>query len=585
MAAAAGSGPQFEGTAEAFLLSRKSQLPSGQVAVYGRVLQVDLIDRKIDLIATAAIQESGKIVRFPTPYPVRLLLDTRPAKSAKAPVNPRIGFSYGFVVPNSTFVDLIDRSSARASQIWEPTEAAAPTPYFYPNTVLNDAITLPMVFPVLGGANWSDTFLVDRDGGKRKHLGQDLMSPKLTPLVAAIDGVVQFKKGKDAEDGNSITITREDGWRVVYLHVNCDTPGTADGKGSDDYAFAPGLKSGDAVRTGQFVGWVGDSGNARQTAPHCHFEIRRNGVINAGPSLASARKISAPISVIAQTDLPDKGEIRYDAVVLSAGGNKGIFDCMLVAEIHPDGEIKMLSAPTTMSFKLLGAKVRHRALSDQRINLPEIGRGSKLTVIGSVNDAQEFLIRTALVVPDQDLESGSSPLIPFTKPSPVPPKPENVKPPVLVTPTPLTPAPVTPKPERPAADKPTVEKPSVDKPPVRPAGGRSAIWDAELERAREREGVATLTRSRALDEAATEFISKYDVADVLVVNVLKPCQDRGLVVQEAYFVSAPFGTDPSEGTRLALTSFRSRPVVLDGKWNEIGLARVGNRVGWLLVRK
>ncbi|MBM3458049.1 MAG: hypothetical protein FJX77_05905 [Armatimonadetes bacterium] len=42
---------------------------------------------------------------------------------------------------------------------------------------------VPMIFPVLGKTFWVDTFGADRDGGRRKHQGQDLMAPKLTPLL------------------------------------------------------------------------------------------------------------------------------------------------------------------------------------------------------------------------------------------------------------------------------------------------------------------------------------------------------------------------------------------------------------------
>jgi uncharacterized protein YkwD len=133
----------------------------------------------------------------------------------------------------------------------------------------------PLVFPVLKGAKWSNTFGAPRTG--HTHQGQDLLAPKMRPLVACFSGTVQLSlvtSGKSSS-GNSICLTGDNGWEAMYYHLNCDTPGTRDGHGGARYAFAPGLKSGDHVRAGQFIGYVGDSGNARGGPTHCHFELRK----------------------------------------------------------------------------------------------------------------------------------------------------------------------------------------------------------------------------------------------------------------------------------------------------------------------
>jgi murein DD-endopeptidase MepM/ murein hydrolase activator NlpD len=164
-----------------------------------------------------------------------------------------------------------------------------------PDGVCHDLAQVQMVLPVAGGCSWSDTFLAPRGGGTRRHLGQDLMAPKMAPLVAAFDGVVQLGYSEPSNH-YKIKITADFGWRVCYYHVNNDTPGTDDGKGGTKYAFAPGLKSGDRVKAGQLVGYVGDSGNAEDTPPHLHFELWRvgGGVYNAAPSLAHAEHLDVP---------------------------------------------------------------------------------------------------------------------------------------------------------------------------------------------------------------------------------------------------------------------------------------------------
>jgi hypothetical protein len=85
----------------------------------------------------------------------------------------------------------------------------------------------------------------------------------------------------------------------MYLHVNNDSPGTDNGRGTGTWDFPTGIAQGARVLEGQLVGWRGDSGNAESTGPHLHFELRKgsgwSGVVyNAYPSLRAARKIARP---------------------------------------------------------------------------------------------------------------------------------------------------------------------------------------------------------------------------------------------------------------------------------------------------
>ena len=166
------------------------------------------------------------------------------------------------------------------------------------------SVVVPVVFPVAGPSPaFPDTYLTCRSACARVHLGQDLMGPKMSPLVAAFDGVVTSLT-RDGRSGNSLVIAadrgRAAGWTAVYLHVNNDTPGTDDGAGSAGWAFPAGLAVGSRVVAGQLVGWRGDSGNAESTGPHLHVELRRGSgwrgtVHNAYPSLLAARRLAAPL--------------------------------------------------------------------------------------------------------------------------------------------------------------------------------------------------------------------------------------------------------------------------------------------------
>jgi murein DD-endopeptidase MepM/ murein hydrolase activator NlpD len=168
-------------------------------------------------------------------------------------------------------------------------------------------VVVPILFPVAGSSSntsYTDTFLACRSGCARHHMGQDLMGAKMTPLVAAFDGVVTSLKRESAPGGgNYVAITADRGpaagWTAIYIHVNNDTPGTDDGRGTAAWSFPAGIAPGARVLAGQLVAWRGDSGDAESTGPHLHFELRKGtgwgGVVyNAFPSLRAARHIAAP---------------------------------------------------------------------------------------------------------------------------------------------------------------------------------------------------------------------------------------------------------------------------------------------------
>lgn len=165
-----------------------------------------------------------------------------------------------------------------------------------------------IVFPVHPGhmdrVYWGDTYGAPRGGG-RSHLGVDIMGPKMVPLVAAADGTITWMRhgpennpnaGGSSSLGNNITITGDDGWKYHYVHLNNDTPGTDDGANRFEEAFAPGMKKGVRVKAGQLIGYLGDSGNAENTAPHLHFEIESpSGYINPTPSVnLAATRVRLP---------------------------------------------------------------------------------------------------------------------------------------------------------------------------------------------------------------------------------------------------------------------------------------------------
>jgi len=104
-------------------------------------------------------------------------------------------------------------------------------------------------------------FGVPRSGGRR-HDGFDVNAACGTPLVAARAGRVRRRAYDSVLYGHYVIIrgrrTQRDYW---YVHLQRPAP----------------VRVGQQVSTGQRIGRVGDSGNARTTGCHLHFELRVRG--------------------------------------------------------------------------------------------------------------------------------------------------------------------------------------------------------------------------------------------------------------------------------------------------------------------
>jgi hypothetical protein len=144
---------------------------------------------------------------------------------------------------------------------------------------------VPIIFPMEKRVQWTDTFGAPRSGG-RTHEGNDIMVPKMTPLLACADGELDFMN-MDLELSSyndkpyfNILLRGADGNDYFYIHLNNDTPGTDDGNGGLKYAYAAGLTNGSQVKKGQLIGWAGDSGNAEDSGSHLHFELHTGGYKN-----------------------------------------------------------------------------------------------------------------------------------------------------------------------------------------------------------------------------------------------------------------------------------------------------------------
>lgn len=116
-------------------------------------------------------------------------------------------------------------------------------------------------FPIAGPARYSHDWLFPRYGpGFRFHLGTDVFAAYGTPVRAPVDGVARSSNG--GLGGLSVKVVMPDGTYFYLAHLS---------------GLAPGFVDGMAVSTGDVVGFVGDSGNARGGAPHLHIGIYPHG--------------------------------------------------------------------------------------------------------------------------------------------------------------------------------------------------------------------------------------------------------------------------------------------------------------------
>jgi murein DD-endopeptidase MepM/ murein hydrolase activator NlpD len=127
------------------------------------------------------------------------------------------------------------------------------------------------------GSFWGD----GRDEGGRKHEGIDIFALKRTPAIAAANGTV-----------TSVTVNNLGG-NVVFMR-----PTDADYTLYYAHLDVQSVQPGQTVSTGDTIGLVGNTGNARTTPPHLHFGIYTgNGAID--PFEFVHREVKSPSPVTA----------------------------------------------------------------------------------------------------------------------------------------------------------------------------------------------------------------------------------------------------------------------------------------------
>ncbi len=171
---------------------------------------------------------------------------------------PTVGTSDRYTVrPGDALFDIASRVGVPLGQL------AAANAIGDPNFVtVGQVLTIPAAWdcPVPGASFVNDYGYVRPDGAR--HEGVDLFAPRGTPIVAPVGGSVE--RYPNPSGGNAVELYGRDGNRYYLAHL-------------DRYG------NGGNVARGDVIGYVGNTGEARVTSPHLHFEIHPGGGAASSP--------------------------------------------------------------------------------------------------------------------------------------------------------------------------------------------------------------------------------------------------------------------------------------------------------------
>lgn len=131
---------------------------------------------------------------------------------------------------------------------------------------------LPMPITSIERSKLQDTWGAARSHGRR-HEGIDIFAQRGTKIYSVTDGIIVDLRNNNLGGKVIWIMGPENSWHY-YAHLD---------------RHQKDLKVGDYVRQGQHIAYVGNTGNAKHTAPHLHYGLylqgKGRGAVNPYPYL------------------------------------------------------------------------------------------------------------------------------------------------------------------------------------------------------------------------------------------------------------------------------------------------------------
>ncbi|MDG2262720.1 MAG: M23 family metallopeptidase [Actinomycetota bacterium] len=216
----------------------------------------------------AAAAEARRQARLAQQRAAQVELDRRRAETDTVSATsepPTTTTTSAAAAATTTTVETTSPAEAPVTTAHSPAGDGSTSTTSAPTTTTTTAPPLQTGFrcPIDGPTTFFDSWGAARSGGRR-HKGVDMFAQRGTPVVASVSGVVR-QSSRSALAGLAFYLDGDDG--NVYFGAHLDSFG----------------ESG-RVAAGTVIGTVGNTGNARFTSPHLHFEIKPGGGASVNPT-------------------------------------------------------------------------------------------------------------------------------------------------------------------------------------------------------------------------------------------------------------------------------------------------------------